>query len=195
MVSQTAGSLLMSVFFWLALLASAVMYSAVALSPKLADWISVRQQFLSNAVRLKELEDEVDYLERVSAALKSDSEFAKRLVRANQDTGSRDSEFVPVSQDLLFGGGPRMKREVPQAVQPALANLTFHLASNHSHRNALLIAAACLTISAFTLLNDAGVGTIRAALRILAILFATTTARYRRPLAEPEESDPEAMLD
>ncbi len=192
MVSQTAGSLLMSVCFWLALLASALMYAAVSVSPKLADWITVRQQYLSNAVRLKELEDEVDYLERVSAALKSDSEFAKRLVRANQGSGSGDSEFVPVSQDLLFGGGAKVKREVPQVVQPVMANLVFHLASNQTHRNWLLMAATGLTMTAFTLLNDAGVGTVRAVLATLATLLAATTARYRRAVVNPENADSEA---
>ena len=73
------------------------MYAAVSLSPKLADWISVRQQHAANAVRLQEMEDEADYLERVAEALKSDPEFAHRLVHATQ-SGSTQNEFVPVSR-------------------------------------------------------------------------------------------------
>jgi len=53
MISQTAGSLLISLAFWMSLLIAATMYAGVALSPKLADWINVRQQYLSNAMRLQ----------------------------------------------------------------------------------------------------------------------------------------------
>ncbi|MEJ7590584.1 MAG: hypothetical protein WKF77_03490 [Planctomycetaceae bacterium] len=102
-VPQAVGSLLISIAFWISLLVSTVMYAAVSLSPKLADWISVRQQHAANAGRLQELEYEVDYLERVAAALKSDPEFAHRLVQTTQ-SGSTQSEFVPVSNSLIFGG-------------------------------------------------------------------------------------------
>ena len=76
-VPQTVGSFLISTAFWAALMVSAVMYAAVSLTPKMADWISVRQQHAANAMRLQELEDEADYLERVAAALKRDPEFAE----------------------------------------------------------------------------------------------------------------------
>jgi hypothetical protein len=84
-VSQSVGSFFMSVSFWLTLTVAGIMYAAVSLSPKLAAWINVRQQYVTNATRLSQLEDEVDYLERVAEALKTDPEFAKRLIRANQN--------------------------------------------------------------------------------------------------------------
>ncbi len=188
MVSQTAGSLLMSIGFWLSLLMAACLYAAVALTPKLAGWINARQQYLENSARLSQLEDEVDYLERVAAALKNDPEFARRLVRANQNSGLEQTEFLPVSRDLLFGGSPQAEPTVPQVVQPAVARVIFHLASDQTHRNWLLIAAAGITISAFTLLNEAGVGIVRVAISGILGLLSAATARYRKP-TEDAESD------
>lgn len=192
MISQTVGSLLISVSFWMVLLLSASLYAAVALSPKLADWINVRQQYLSNAVRLKQLEDEADYLERVAAALKSDPEFAKRMVRANQNPGTEDSGFVPVSQDLLFGGAVQTPDAEPQVVRPAVATLVFHLASHEQHRIWLLMAATGLTLSAFTFLNDAGIGILRMLFRGVGKLITVTVGRYRLPEAASDDATAES---
>jgi hypothetical protein len=193
MIPQTAGSLLISLAFWMSLLIAATMYAAVALSPKLADWINVRQQYLSNAMRLQELEDEADYLERVAAALKSDPEFAGHLVRAHQNVGQNDSEFVPVSHDLLFGGSVRKTYDEPVVVQPAVASLVYHLASHEQHRYWLLAAAAGLTLTAFTLMNEAGAGMLTACLRTGVRIFTAVTQRYRKPAPEPALID--AMPD
>jgi cell division protein FtsB len=186
--TQTVGSVLMSVGFWLVLMVSAVMYAAVSLSPKLADWISVRQQYASNAGRLKQLEDEADYLERVAAALKSDPEFARRLVRSAQ-TQVEDSEFIPVSQDLLFGETPASEQEPPQVIQPAIASLVFHLAGHQQHRRWLIITAAGLTLLAFTLLNDAGADIAMSTIRTTGNAISATIRRYRA------EATPEPVED
>jgi len=184
-VPQTVGSFLISIAFWSALLLSAVMYAGVALSPKLADWISVRQQHAANAVRLQELEDEIDYLERVSVALKSDPEFAHRLVHATQ-SGSTENEFVPVSGSLVFGG-VRDKPTIEQPlVEPAVAELVLHLASHQKHRTWLLLAAAGLTVLAFTLLNESGTGIMQAAYGAVRHFADAAVARYRQDL--PAES-------
>jgi hypothetical protein len=176
--TQTVGSALMSVAFWLVLLVSAMMYAAVSLSPKLADWICVRQQYASNAFRLKQLEDEADYLERVAAALRSDPEFARRLVRASQ-MPPENSKFVPVSQDLIFGGIPVPDQEPPQVIRPAIASLVFHLAGHQQHRTWLIICAAALTLLAFTLLNDAGAGIAMSAILTTGNAIHATIRRYR----------------
>jgi len=188
-VPQTVGSFLMSIAFWSALLVSAVMYAGVALSPKLADWINVRQQHAANAVRLQELEDEADYLERVSAALKSDPEFAHRLVQATQ-SGRTENEFVPVSGNLVFGG-VRDKPTIEQPlVEPAVAEFVMHLASHQKHRTWLLLGAAGLTVVAFTLLNESGAGIMQTAYCSSQRFSHSAIARYRRdpPLEVNEES-------
>lgn len=180
-VPQSVGSFFMSVSFWLTLTVAGTMYAAVALSPKFAAWINVRQQYVTNATKLTQLEDEVDYLERVAEALKTDPEFAKRLIRANQNPGAQGAEFIPVSKGLLFGGAETKEYTAPQVIQPAFAKVVFHIASHEQHRSWLLAGSAGLTLLAFTLLNDAGVGIVLSALAAVCRIFAWLTARYRKP--------------
>ena len=180
-VPQSVGSFFMSVSFWLTLTVAGVMYAAVSLSPKFAAWINVRQQYVTNATRLTQLEDEVDYLERVAEALKTDPEFAKRLIRANQNPGAQGSEFIPVSKGLLFGGAETKEYTAPEVVRPAFAKVVFHLASHEQHRTWLLAGSAGLTLLAFTLLNDAGIGIVQSGLWAIWQTFAWLTARYRKP--------------
>lgn len=184
-VSQSVGSFFMSVIFWLTLTLAGIMYAAVALSPKLAAWINVRQQYVTNATRLTQLEDEVDYLERVAEALKTDPEFAKRLIRANQNPGSGEKEYIPVSKGLLFGGAETKEYTVPEVVRPAFAKVVFHLASHEQHRTWLLVGSAGLTLLAFTLLNDAGIGIVQSGLFAIWQVFTLLTARYRKPVTTP----------
>jgi len=190
LVPQTVGSFLMSVAFWSSLLVSVAMYAAVSLSPKLADWISVRQQHAANAVRLQELEDEADYLERVAEALKSDPEFAHRLVHATQ-AGSTQNEFVPVSNSLLFGGA-KAENFVPRPlVQPAIANVVMHLGSHQQHRTWLLFGAATLTVLAFTLLNESGAGIMQTVFSSIRGFSQAALARYRQkpPVAFGDDTE------
>ena len=190
-VPQTAGSFFMSVAFWCVLLTAALMYAAVSLSPKLADWITVRQQHAVNAARLQEMEDEADYLERVSDALKTDPAFAQRLVHATQ-SGNPEQEFVPVT-DVWKPEDTETRSQLPKPlVQPAVAELIMHLASHQTHRTWLLIGASGLTVLAFTLLNDSGKGVVLAALHSMGRLFQMTVARYQQtpsdiPVSEDKE--------
>lgn len=189
-VRQTVGSLLISIAFWSTLLVSAVMYAAVSLSPKLADWISVRQQHAANAVRLQGLEDEADYLERVAAALKSDPEFAHRLIHATQ-SGASQNEFVPVSNSQIFGGAKAKSSPPRSLVQPAVAEVVMHLASHRQHRTWLLFGAAGLTIFAFTLLNESGAGIMQAVFSSTLGFLIAAVARYRQdsPVASGGETE------
>lgn len=189
-VPQTVGSFLISVAFWSTLFVSALMYASVSLSPKLADWISVRKQHAANAMRLQELEDEADYLERVAAALKSDPEFAQRLVNATQ-SGSNQHEFVPVSDSLIFGGTTAELSVAQPLVQPAVADVVMHLASHQRHRMWLLFGAAGLTILAFTLLNESGAGIMQAAFSAIICFSKAAIARYQQdpPVASDEVTE------
>lgn len=187
LASQTVGAFMMSVAFWLSLLTSVLMYAAVSLSPKLADWINVRQQHASNAARLAQLEDEADYLERVAAALKSDPEFVQQLVGAEKSSPAEDARLVTVTQDLLFEESARSIQEPTHIIPPALANLVFHLSSDQQHRTWLLVSAAGLTLLAFTLLNDAGSGIAVWAMNALFVTVRAAVGRYRAAAPRVQE--------
>ena len=176
-----SASWLVSLIFWLSLLTAASMYAAVALSPKLAEWIAARERYATNAHRLAHLEDEVEYLERVSAALKDDPEFARRLAQASLPANSgEDQHIVPVTEELLFGGRDDADGSQPAISKPAWHNIVRILASNQRYRNCLLITAVLLTILGFTFLNDSESGYLRAALSSLYWLAAIPIRRYRK---------------
>jgi hypothetical protein len=189
-VPPAVGSFLMSFAFWCLLLIATLMYAAVALSPKFAEWISIRQQHAANAVRLHEMEDEADYLERVAVALKNDPEFVHRLVHATQ-SGTAQHDFMSRSDGLTFGGTRPEWAPAEPLVSPAMAETIIHLGSHQSHRTWLLFCAAALTVFAFTILNESGAGIIESALSAVQRLSESAVARYRRVSPEPPVQIPE----
>ena len=186
---QTVGSLLISVAFWFTLLVAAGMYAAVALSPKLATWINAHGQYADNAARLAALEDEADYLERLTAALKSDPAFAVQLVDAAQGQSARDTGIVNFSGEAVPAKPPANSRVVQSAIQPQLSGLVFHLASHEQHRTWLLVGSCSLTLLAFSLLNEAGVGVVLAMLGMISSAVRTTVGRYRRSTVVLPDND------
>ena len=180
--APAVGSFFMSVAFWFTLLTAALMYAAVSLSPKLADWMNVRQQHAANAMRLQEMEDEADYLERVASALKNDPEFAQRLVQATQ-SGNAQHNALPVSDPATFGGTNAAAPALNPLVRPAVAEIVVHLATHRRHRTYLISSAAGLTILAFTLMNDSGAGFIRPAFQAIQriVMFAVNRYRFEPP--------------
>lgn len=187
-VPQPVGSFFMSFAFWIALVIAALMYAAVSLSPKLADWISVRQQHAANAERLREMEEEVDYLERVAAALRKDPAFAHRLVDAAQ-SGNQQQAFVQES-DSSKTGDPKVNSVAAKPlIQPAASEIVMLLASHQKLRNWILICASGLTVLAFTLLNDSGTGIMRAAFCTLQRFSQKTVARYLQERTEAPVGD------
>lgn len=190
-LSQSAhetASWVVSLLFWLTLVAASLMYSAVALSPKLAEWIAAQEVYIGNAARLVELEDDVEYLERVRAALESDPEFALRLARASLPDTKDRTNVVPVASELLFGGlAGKTDRKVSSSERPLLSRTIFHLASHQPHRQALLISSILLTILGFTFLNDSESGSLRSIGRGVLWVVGLPARRYRRE-SEPAPS-------
>lgn len=187
-VSQATGSLLMSLAFWLTLVAAAGMYAAVSLSPKLVQWMMVRQQLTSNALRLQQLENEADYLERVADALKKDPEFAERLVRATQ---SPALDEVPFDASLTAASNESSEAESPDQgflmKHPDVYEGVVRLASDVRLRRGLLVSSASMTLIAFTLFNDAGVRFLVHWIATIGRLLKSIVARYRKPPAEEPE--------
>ena len=126
-----------------------------------------------NADRLRQLESEVDYLERVAEALKADPEFAHRLAGVISGESVRwpngaSEEFIPVSEELMFGGVPAPQSQPTETSPTPLRKLIGIVASNPQYRRWLLTFAAILTVTAFTLLNDTGIVYVRGILSMTA---------------------------
>ncbi|MCA9066699.1 MAG: hypothetical protein KDA96_26710, partial [Planctomycetaceae bacterium] len=158
-----------------------------ALSPKAAEWMRIHSQYSQNAVRLQELEDEVDYLERVTAALKDDPQFARHLAAASLPTASSSDaqssqQILPVKGNLLFGGSLPVEKTTsaptPARLLPG-ASLILHFATHQQHRHWLLITAAGLTILSFTFLNESENGYLRWMRRTAGFVVTAPLRRYR----------------
>jgi hypothetical protein len=193
-VSQVAGSLLMSLAFWITLVVAALMYAGVSLSPKLADWMQAREQLTSNAYRLQQLENEADYLERIAGALKKDPQFAERLIQLSQSPASEaamlDSEMI-AAQLRPETKSDAKKSDTGWLANPRVHSAVIRLASDLDLRRWLLIASAVSTVFAFTLFNDSGVKFAIAAFAWIRAAVGFLFSRYRKtPITEPSPAMP-----
>ena len=183
-VSQAAGSLFMSLAFWITLVVAAMMYAGVSLSPKLADWMQARKQLTSNAYRLQQLENEADYLERIAGALKKDPQFAERLVQLSQSPASeaalQDSQMI-AAQLRPETKSAAKKSETGWLANPRVHSAVIRLASDLDLRRWLLIAAAGSTLFAFTFFNDAGARFALAAIASIRSVIQLLFSRYHKP--------------
>lgn len=177
--APASSTWIVSLCFWFALTFAACVYAMVALAPKFSVWNQVRHEHQGNARHLIALEQDVDYLERVEEALRTDPEFVRRLAGESRQHGDDTSELIPVSGELLFG--------YEDATEHASQNLSepppFHnsirmLASQATLRISLLSLAALTTIFAFTFLNDAGAGFVYSTGRFVKAAVMIPAARY-----------------
>ena len=169
-----------SLAFWVTLLLAAVLYASVALAPRLFAWMVVRHDYLSNAHQLEALEQEVDYLERVRDTLQTDPEFVRKLASAAIAEDVGDSEVIPVSGTLIFGGDDQLQSRLPEIQDPFGASVVRRFASDRQLRHTLLGAAIMLVVFAFTVLNGTGGWFVRVVTQTTVAVAHTSVARYRR---------------
>lgn len=171
-----------SVCFWFTLLLAASIYGSVALAPKLSVWKKVRAEYQANLQQLVTLEKDVDYLERVDTALQTDPEFVKNLMDFSNgfetSKGDGDSEFIPVSGNLLFGRSDEAITVSQTAAPDMIDGLLHHLATWRGLRLVLLLVSAFLTMFAFTFFNDAGSGFVVTTAGVLRKASLLPAARY-----------------
>jgi cell division protein FtsB len=179
-----------SLLFWLALLLAALLYGAVALSPKYMAWLETRREYHDGQVRLVALERQVGYLERVVSALESDPQFAAELARVDFDACRPGEEQIPVDARLSLDGLVKETHAVRAARLPWYTPLVAQAAENEPLRRNLLIAAASMVLFAFTFLHESRDPQIRSTARRVQqgtrSMFAGVTwlvARYRKPAA------------
>ena len=154
---DTISGLVISLLFWLSIVASAILFGMVSLSPKLLVYLQLRGQFDTNQQKLVALENQADQLQRVIDAMQNDKEFAAELTRIEFDAARPDEEVIPVEFPL--------KRDA-RAIETPIPEISVEhvwyepvvktLASDSRLRTSLLGAAAMLVVASFTLLQPAG---------------------------------------
>lgn len=191
--SERQSSWAVSLCFWFTLLLAATIYGSVALAPKFAVWNRVKADYDSNIRQLVTLEEDVEYLERVDHALKTDPEFVQRLLGATRPVQSGTEELIPVSGSLLFGQGDEITNAATvEPTDSVIGSLIVRLGSDNRLRTILLFICACLTIFAFTFLNDAGAGFVHACgAGVRRVALVPVTRYFGTEAAAPSDSEPE----
>ena len=180
-----------SLAFWLSLLIAALMYGSIVLAPRLFASIEIRHDFITNAHQLQALESEIDYLERVRNALRSDPEFARRMTTASIAEDVGEVEIIPVSGALMFGSEDQQQERIPGIQAPMGAALVRRFASDQRLRSAILVSACLLVVCAFTVLNGTGGRFVALITHLAATAVRMPLARYRKdapsesPLTKP----------
>ena len=170
---------IVSLCFWIALTLAACVYAVVALAPKFSVWNQVRHEYRGNARHLMALEQDVEYLERVEEALRTDPEFVRRLAGESRQYNDGTSELIPVSGELLFGYvDPAENAAQKLSEPPPYHHAISTLASHSTLRVSLLAFSALLTVFAFTFLNDAGAGFVHTTGRFVKAAAMMPVARY-----------------
>jgi cell division protein FtsB len=149
-----SGTWPVSVAFWLCLFAAGSAYAGVALAPKLVAYLELRHQYVAGQTALVELERRNLHLERVTAALESDPQFAAELSRVNLDAARPGEERIAVDPSFHLEARPT---DAPaESVEPAwyLPHVR-RLAGDAKLRQRALIAAGVVVVLAFALLHDA----------------------------------------
>ena len=183
-LEDSSVSWAVSLCFWFALLLAAAVYGAVALAPKFSVWHEVRSEYRHNVNQLVALEDDVEYLERVETALKTDPEFVQRLAGVSRHSEAEGEELIPVSGSLLFGQSDEDSAAPAIATAPPLFHgIILRVASDTRLRTILLSFSACLTVFAFTFLNDAGRGFVYATGSLIKAVVMLPVNRYVRDVA------------
>jgi cell division protein FtsB len=144
-----------SLTFWLLLLAAAVLFAFVSLSPKALAYLTLWDQFQSQQEELVQLEQQQAELNRVIAALNDDPQFAAEMARLEFDAVRPGEEILTVESSLALE--PHAVHELPagrsekhSAWRPWIAAAV----QSQSLRRGCLLAAAMLVIIAFGWMHE-----------------------------------------
>jgi len=148
-----------SLAFWCCLAASAALFAAVFLAPRLRTYRELRRQYDGAQWELIASERHVDYLQKVVDALRHDPQFAAELARVDFGV-SGSEERIPVPLALNMNGEPTLDGErlqdSPRPFAQSLLDtpLMDKLSDDRSVRASLLGAASLLVLVSFTFLCD-----------------------------------------
>jgi hypothetical protein len=178
---ETVSGLVVSLLFWLSLVAATLMFAAVGLSPKVLERLRLTEQYEASQLRLVQTELQNDQLERVLDAIRRDKEFAAEMTRIEFDAMRKDEEIIPVDPALRLS--PReLAATRSSAVIPAAwyRPLLVPFAENDLLRRNLLIAAAITVVVSFTWLQPNRSRQASAPTRSVPSLWSGLRARYVR---------------
>lgn len=179
---ETITGLMISLLFWLSLVAATVLFAAVALSPKLIERLRLQDQYHVHQFQLVQIEQQNEQLERVLLAIRQDKDFAEEMTRIEFDAVRRDEEIIPVESGLRLS--PR-DLSVPHSpavgVRAWYRPLLVPFAENDSLRGRMLGAAAALVVVSFTWFQPAAARQLARPVGACRFVWNAVRSRYIRP--------------
>ncbi|MSR58031.1 MAG: septum formation initiator family protein [Planctomycetaceae bacterium] len=146
---------LRSVAFWLCLFVAAGLYAAVVLSPKWLVFSALAHQFESNQRHLLELNQRVERLRKLAAALESDPAFAREEARSEFDLLRPQEQRIRFESPVTLDVGPaRLARKSPQNAAAGYSAWLRQIAGSRRLVDSLLAVAAGLVVFAFGCLYE-----------------------------------------
>ena len=177
---EPKGAWLISLSFWLCLLAAAGLYGSVSLAPKLLTYLTLRHQYDTNQVQLVKLQGQVHYLSKVGKALENEPDFAAELARVDFDAARPGEERIPVGRTLSLDARTEPDQPLRAVTLPWYTPLVRVLTDHRRLRTAALAAAILLALFAFTFLHDSQTRQIHTATETLRCGLRRFAHRYRK---------------
>ena len=181
--NETVSGLIVSLLFWFSLLMAASLFASVALAPKLAETLRLRDLHTVNQLKLVSVERQNEQLQGVVEAIQHDKDFAAEMTRIEFDAIRSDEEIIPVGIGLKLEtrgvATPSSQPVVPRAwYRPWLTLLT----ENDSLRSNLLGAAAALVVVSFTWFQPASADRFTKHVQFGRSAWQSIRNRYVQPL-------------
>jgi len=188
------GSWVVAALFWIALLIAGGMYAAVALSPKLLAYLNLRNDHYRTQVKLVTLERRVTYLKRVMQALENDPEFAAEQARVELGAERPGDERIEVDSRWHFSPDSDFDPSAfRKSILPWYTPILKVVATNEPMRRGLLIAAACLSVFAFTFFQESQTPQWLACARTMKAGWRRATSRYRNSSAKSHQENSQSI--
>ncbi|QDT13977.1 septum formation initiator family protein [Alienimonas californiensis] len=160
--------------FWPTLIVAGALFALAALAPGAAEWKAVRQRLAVADANGAALRAEIDGLNRVATALRTDPAFAAEVARLDLGLAREGADRLAVP-----AAPPPVALAPPPAPPVERWPLIDAVAANRGLRVTLAAVAAALAAIAFTLCQPAAADVVRRALWLPGLLWRTVAARYR----------------
>ncbi len=178
---ETRYGWLISLAFWLSLLAAAVLYGVVALAPKYLAHLELQNRYHAGQVQLVQLEQQIHHLERVANALENDPHFADELARRDFEAARPGDERIEVEPGLTLDAPINVSAPERQVRSlPWYGTVLGAMVGNRRLRNMTLLVAVGLTLVAFTFLHESQEAQLRTGVGRARGLLAFIVGRYRK---------------
>ncbi len=178
--AEPSRTWIVSGLFWLALLTAGLLYGAVALSPRLAIQIELRQRYREGQIQLVQMEQQIAHLERVSQAIAQDTHFKEQLARVDFDAIRPGEEVLAVDPSTAVDA--RLAIERPTLARPSrpwYGPLVTLVAESPRLRRGLLLGSATLILFSFGFLHPSQADRLLSAARTAQKATGQVLDRYR----------------